>query len=735
MSGASLMLAHQVAAKATRDGLFLSRFSPEDLPKIVVASAILAMTLGIGFARLLARFSPAVIVPVSLAASAAGHLVEYLCLGVARDITVVILYFHIVGFGAILLSGFWSVVNESFDPREAKLRFGRIAGAGTAGGIAGGLLAERFAALVSTDSLVLLLATLHACASVVLYRIKHATPPSDVALADENTPLFQTARLAFRQTPFLWSLALTVLLGTISATLLDFLFKSGATAAYGKGPMLTRYFAIFYTGGQLLTFLVQTFLTPVALQTLGLGRSVMTLSAAVAAGSGAALYIPVFPMIAGVRILEQTLRGSLFRSGYELFFTPIPAQQKRSVKTILDVGCDRFGDALGALLLQVLILFGPQKASTQILLFAAAFGALTIWITSRMDRAYLNVLEQGLLSRAVELNEDNVEDATTRSAVLATVNLRAQQPPPSHPLPVEDTPRGFAPVLERNPAARNQDMSLTRLAELRSGMAERVRDVLRSTAPFDPILAAQVIRLLAWNDVTEDARAYLVNAGHRVLGQLTDTLIDPDQDAAVRRRIPRILARSETQRAVEGLLEALADPRFEIRFQVSRALDFMKQTQPDLHYSRSKILNTVERELSVSRPIWEGRKLLDTRDITDSQYAFLDELLQERADQSLEHVFSLLAVLYPRGPLQVAFRALHSEDRMLRGLGIEYLEGLLPTNIFDLLSGLLDVQAGPPNKRASDEVLEELMASQQSIILQLREAGQGIGQAPKENPV
>jgi hypothetical protein len=261
-----------------------------------------------------------------------------------------------------------------------------------------------------------------------------------------------------------------------------------------------------------------------------------------------------------------------------------------------------------------------------------------------------------------------------------------------------------------------------------------VRKALTTKAQYDPVLIPQVIRLLAWNEVTNEARDFLAEAGDRVIGQLTDTLVDQDQEFAVRRRIPRILARSSSQRAVE----ALRDPRFEIRFQVSRALDYLKQTHPELHFSRAAIVETVDRELSVSKPIWEGRKLLDNRDITDSQYAFLDELLHERADQSLEHVFSLLAVLYPREPLQVAFRALHSEDRMLRGLSLEYLEGVLPTHTFELLAGVLDTKVAKSG-RPSEEALEELMASQQSIILTLRnsfaDARETSAQPPTTTPV
>ena len=39
---ATIMIAHQVAGKATRDGLFLSSFAVTDLPKAVMASAVLS---------------------------------------------------------------------------------------------------------------------------------------------------------------------------------------------------------------------------------------------------------------------------------------------------------------------------------------------------------------------------------------------------------------------------------------------------------------------------------------------------------------------------------------------------------------------------------------------------------------------------------------------------------------------------------------------------------------------
>ncbi len=537
--------------------------------------------------------------------------------------------------------------------------------------------------------------------------------PNRDAAVDSTTdrgPAWHAAREAFRQAPFLVNLAVLVMLGTMSAALLDYLFKSAAAGTYGKGPALTRYFAIFYTANQFLSFAVQTFLTPVALKRLGLGRTVLWHPAAVAFGAGASLLFPQWIMAPLARSLELILRGSFLRSGYELFFTPVPPREKRAVKTFIDVGCDRMGDALGAAVLQFLLVWGAQRAVIPILLAAVVFAAIGIWITVRMDAAYAKVLEHGLLSRAVALHQADVEDSTTLAALVRTTSFRTVAPRAATPTP--PAPPAHDPVLER-------------IADLRSGDPKRVQAALRADLPFDAALMPLAIRLLAWDEVFEWARAFLLLHAHRAVGQLVDGLVDPQQDFAVRRRIPHLLAYTSSQRAVEGLILALEDPRFEIRFHSSRALDFLHRMSDSLRFDHAILMHAVERELSISRSIWEGRKLLDTRDRNDSQYWFLDDVLRDRADKSLEHVFSLLAVMLPLEPLKVAFRALHSEDRLLRGLGLEYLESNLSGKIVAQLRALADPAPKATTPRPAQDVLNDLMASHQSILLNLKIASAG----------
>jgi AAA family ATP:ADP antiporter len=457
---------------------------------------------------------------------------------------------------------------------------------------------------------------------------------------------------------------------------------------------------------------VQNFLTPIALRRLGLGRTVGLHPAAVAFGGGASLLGPQVIMAPLARGLELVLRGSFLRSGYELFFTPVPPRDKRAVKTFIDVGCDRMGDALGAGVLWLLLLLGPQQAVTPILLVAIVAAAASIRIATRMDEAYRGVLEHGLLSRAVAISESDVEDSTTLSALLRTIPL------PRGTVLEQAKPVAGDPLSSR-PTPPARDAVLARLGELRSGDHGRVAAALRPDLPFDPLLIPQAIQLLAWNEVFEWSRAFLLLHAHRTVGQLVDALLDPEQDFAVRRRIPRILAYSSSQRAVDGLTLALEDSRFEIRYHAGRALEFLHRMGEGLLFNSQAVLAAIERELSIPRPIRDRRSLLDKGDESDEQYGFHDEVLKDRANTSLEHVFSLLALELPGEPLKVAFRAFHSDDRMLRGLALEYLESNLSGKIVSQLAGLAGPALPGSVPRPPQEVLDELMASQHSILLSL----------------
>src|SRR4051812_18627471 len=158
---AGLMVAQQIGGKAARDGLFLQYHGPRALPEMIAASAAFSVALSLLSGRVMRNVSPRRFTIWALAASGVLQALECWLLVTNPEIASVMIYLHMAGVGAVLLSTFWSMLNEEFDPREAKRRFGQIAAGGTIGGLIGGLAAERTVAWSGPPALMLGLAGLH----------------------------------------------------------------------------------------------------------------------------------------------------------------------------------------------------------------------------------------------------------------------------------------------------------------------------------------------------------------------------------------------------------------------------------------------------------------------------------------------------------------------------------------------------------------------------------------------
>jgi HEAT repeat protein/MFS family permease len=722
------MIAFQTAAKATRDALFLSSFDVAALPRMVIASALASVVFAFLASRWMTVFGPARLVPAAFAASAALLLVEWALVARLRGPIAIVLYLHYGALGATLISGFWSIVNERFDPRTAKRFVGRIAAGATAGSLLGGLLAERVAALSTIALMFPLLAGIHLLCAWLATGIGRDTrstvpPPTDRSAGRAGEPPARSGLKIIAETPYLRGLVALVLLATVSEGLIDYVFKAQATATYGGGEQLLRLFALFYTGVALLTAFIQTAGSRFTLQHLGLAKTVALLPTGAAAGSAVALAVPGLATAAIARGAEAVLRNGLYRAGYELLFTPVARQRKRATKTLVDVGAVRLGDVAGAGIIQVALLVAAATVNPILLGLAILLSASAFVVSLRLHRGYVLTLEKSLLSRAVQLDLDEVEDVTTRTAVLhtaATLGLtlvaerlaeedaasegtaaRVAEPPPTRPVP---------PL----------DPDIARIVELRSRDPDRIRTALKA-GPLALTQVPHVIPLLAWDQVVREAIVALRGIAPRTTGQLVDRLLDRDEEFSIRRRIPLVLAACPSGRAVDGLFRALEDPRFEVRYRCGRVLNRLLDLNAELEVDRERTLEAVLREVAVDRGVWQSHRLLDRME-DDAWSPVLDEVLRERANRSLEHVFTLLALVLPRQPLRIAFRGLHTDDSVLRGTALEYLESALPEDVRKPLWPFLEdrrPRKGEP--RPTKEVLEDLLRSNVSIVHNLEE--------------
>lgn len=702
MAVSGLMMVHQVAGKAARDGIFLSQFGSSALPVMMAAAAVLAILTSFARSRTLVRLGPQRITSTSFAASGALQLAEWALLGHYPRFAACAIYLHVAAFGAILLSGFWSLVNEFFDPRSAKQLFGRIGAMGTLGGLAGGILAERLAAWSKPSTVVFVLGVLHLLCGVLLARGFRNSRKS-------GPPIGPDATIAgsLRRYPFLLGVAGLLLAVSIGTALLDFVFKTQAAQALGRGAPLIRFFGLYYTATSLLVFVAQTFAVRPALERAGLAASAGTLPVAIGAGGLMAMVLPGFPAMAAVRGLEILVRGSVFRSAYELFYSAVAPAEKRAVKSIIDVGVDRLGDALGAGLIFLLLAAAPGRPNA-ILTSVALSAVVAIALAIRLRSGYVRALEKSLVERAIALDPALVRDSTTRSLLLRTTTVVSSEQMP------------IAPAERPRPTQADAVVRMT--ADLRSGDPERVLVAARSAGENDWVLAPLLINLLAWDHASQAAHEALERMGPKITGMMIDILLDPHRDFTIRRRLPRVLAYVPSARSVEGLLAVLGDERFEVRFYAARALSLIFRDHPELAPPSDRIWAVVNRELGLHTGGPHSRRLLDTR---DSEWYF-DEELRDRADRNLEHLFTLLSLLLPMEAVRIAFRALHTDDRQLRGAALEYLESATPPAIRRPLLELLEADAGPRRKVAEPDALKRLLLSKAEIskTLDLHEQAQ-----------
>ena len=732
MFTAGIMLAHLWAAKAVRSAVFLSAWDASRLPAMVFVTAVAVVAAVPVYARLLARFGPGRVVPVGLLLSAAGHLVEWRLSG-ANPWVAAAIYLHVAGVGALLLSGFWSLASELFDPQSARAGYGRIAAAGTVGGLLGGLAIERASEWLPDDSALLLLAGFHALGAAGAFLLGRQSRVLSPAAASGEA--FAAASIfdvrAFRTSPHLRTIALLVGLSTASAFLLEFLFQSGAQAAFSSRADLQQFLARFYVVVGVLTSLAQ-FGAGASVLRLGLGRTIASLPLGLGTTTALALVFQAFPMVVLVRGIESALRSSLFRSGYELLFVPMDPDQKRRVKAFLDVACDRAGDAIGAVIVQVLLVVAIQLSlqsflAPTLLALVLVMAAAGFWLSGRLDRLYLDVVEQRLAGQA-----DREPIVVPSEAGWTVIGL---------PAPADlDRRHLVSGVLAPAPGRREEDPRLQVLAELRSGDRGRVQAVLARMDRPDRMQMAQVASLLAWDDVSVEARAVLERHASRHIGLLVDILVDPATDFAVRRRLPRVLGTVPSPRALDGLIWSLQDERFEVRYQAGRAIDRLLRRHPDLEVDAGSIRQALERELSVPVGVWQARHLLDQVDLeadrdepdpampsggstpegagaeggsesgraaTTGAAGRLPGAAAAGAGRNLEHVFTLLSAVLPRDAVQAAYRSLRAADPHLRALAFEYLDRALSPGLRLRLQTLVEAaatssvggareQSGPP---------------------------------------
>ncbi len=712
------MIAHQVAGKAARDTLFLTSFSARALPGAMAVAAALSLLAAFWISRLLTRYSPAAVLPALFGASICGLVGEWLLGKLSPPAMAIAIYLHLAAFGPLLITAFWSLINERFDPHTARRAVGRIATGGTIGGVLGALMVWRAAAVIDLSTSVLLLAALHGACLVGTLRLRAQVPLIESKDRESNPdrprePVSAVGLL--RSEPYLRSLALLVALGAAMSSVLDYLFSFQASAAFDKGAPLLAFFSLFWLAVAVLSLVIQLTLGERALEKLPLTANIAILPALVIMGGLFGLTVPGFFSTSILRGAEAVQRNTLYRSAYEMLYTPLSEHQKRTIKAQIDIGFDRAGTIAASGLVALFLAVFAHDSVSYLLGAVMTLGVLTLLVVRRLHAGYVTALEHGLrygathlelpsLARQVSGSAENAEYVERENLMQRVELLRpGHDASTQHAAGAERTAHGPARTALQHPR------SLLDGRDLLAGEVESTRNALRAL-PLETTTPVWgfVILLLAHKELHAEALAALCRAAPRMTGQLVDALVDPAMDFVVRRRIPYALAACASQRAAEGLLLGIGDDRFEVRYACGRALMTIAEANPSIVIPRQKIVQTILIEVDLEAPAAQEFEA-DPSGIEDAGALVDDLLARDRVDRTLEHVFTILALHLEREPMRMAYRALRHPDVRHRGTALEYLQTVLPHDIRDAVWPLLGALAPLPAARGAKEILADLL--------------------------
>ncbi len=699
LAGVALMMAYQVGSRTTREALFLGQYNTRSWLVMVAVSAVAAIAAALLLTRFLVRLGPRHFVPRLFLVSAALTLAEWALVVGAPGAGVIVVYLHVAAITPLLLSGFWSIFSEEFDARSAKRSFGRLAAVGTIGGLAGFALGEWLTARIGAASTLPALACLQALAAWTIAILPSAGGRAAPARGGPPVSTGQAARRLVTER-YARHLALIVVGGSVAATLLDYAFVLKATEGSSHALHLMRAFGGFNVLVAVATFPVQALASSLVLERLGVAPAIGALPGVMAVGGAIAALVPGPVSVTAARALGAIVRGSLFRTGYDVLYTAIPPTRLRATKALLDAGCDRLGDILGVGLIALLFLAAPASPLRVLLAACAVIAAATLLVVTRTRTEYVAALERGLLDGELQPADLNRREMTT----LTTLDRLFDH---------------SAPRLD--PATAQDQVAMQRA--LTSPDAAQVRAALQAATPLDPALVPFAIWLLDREEVRRDAARALLAQAERDIGPLTAALVDARKPVVVRCRVARILARCPSQGAVDGLTRGLEAERFDVRHACGAALLRLVERDARLVVDRDRILAAVLREARIERGVWESRRTLGPSP-EGAEEAYIDAFLGDRAGRSLEHVFVLLSLVLAREPLRIAFRGLLSGDPHLRGTALEYLELVLPPAVRQAIWSHLEPERSvrraadaPPVDRA--QVLADLMRSSPSIEIAL----------------
>jgi len=257
-------------------------------------------------------------------------------------------------FNLFVVSVFWALMVDIFNSEQGKRLFGLLAAGATVGAILGSsITASLVQALGSTTLLFASILLLEVAVFSVrrLSRLSEALKRDPAQVAAEQAPIGGGVLAGLTHTlrsPYLLNVGLFILLYAITSTFLYFQQAQIASEAFADRGARTAFFAQVDLLVNVLTLVIQIFLTSRILGALGVALTLCALPLFTLIGFATLAMVPTVAVLVAVQVARRVSNFALARPTREVLFTVISREDKYKAKSFIDTVVYRAGDQVGS---------------------------------------------------------------------------------------------------------------------------------------------------------------------------------------------------------------------------------------------------------------------------------------------------------------------------------------------------------------------------------------------------
>ncbi len=577
------MAGYNMIKPVTR-GLFIEKLGADNLPWVQFAAGIVIGLIMQGYTRAIRAVPRRWMIPVTLAAIVGLMTAFYLLFSGLPASRAVAVAFYLFGLitGILLISQFWTLANDVYDPRQAKRIFGFIGAGSSLGGFAGATVTSTIVERVGTNAVLLVSAiTLAMCTltvAIVVRREPNAGRSDASRTGEERGVSGAEAIGLLRSSRHLQTIAMVIGFAAIGAAIIEQQLNMAAAESRGAQNVdaVTALLAQITAYLSLIGFLVQVLLTSRIHRFLGIGFALLILPVVDSATGLLMLFNGALWTAGLARIMDTALRYTVDKTTREILFLPLPVDIKYRAKPFIDVTVDRVAKGLGALLLLVLVQDWGLDLDWRQLSYASVTMML-IWGAFALNarREYLQAFRRSLEQQDVEPSELRIDAADL--STLETLIGELGHPEPRRVLYAIDMLEALdrrqlvTPLLLRHdsPDVRTRALRLARSTNP-ADAGRWLPGVERALSDEDGavrLAAARALATLRGEAAVDVMRPYLEHADPNLVITAAAALASSDDEAD--------LQRAET--TLKRLAGDASDAATEQRRQVARALGLVNR--------------------------------------------------------------------------------------------------------------------------------------------------------------